>query len=91
MFFLHRSKERTPVASTIPFVPAADWSAKVAKGQTDGRGNAPEMSGMKYQLIGFFSKSPRKSGFSDLQDFFFALIQFILSSCQKSPSPSQNH
>jgi hypothetical protein len=28
----------------------------------------------------------RKSGFSDSEDFFFALIQFILSSCQKSPS-----
>ena len=39
------------------------------------------MSSMKYQIIGFFSKSPRKSGFSDSQDFFFALIQFILSSC----------
>jgi len=78
MFFLHLSRERTSIASTIAFVPAVGWLAKVPKGQTDGRGSAPEMSGMKYQLIGFFSKSPRKSRFSDSQDFFFALIQFIV-------------
>jgi hypothetical protein len=91
MFLLHLSKERTPIASTILFVSAASRSAKVARGQTNGRASAREMSGMKYQLIGFLSDSPRKSRLSDSQDFFFALIQFILSSCQKSPSPSQNH
>jgi len=58
----------------------------VAKGQTDGRASARETSGMKYQLIGFFSKSPRKFGLSDSQDLFFTLIQFILSSRKKSPS-----
>jgi hypothetical protein len=78
MFFLYPSKERTPIASTIPSVPASGRSAKVAKGQADGRGRTPEMSGMKHQLIGFFSKSPGKSGFSDSQDFSFPLIQFIL-------------
>jgi hypothetical protein len=91
MFFLHLSKERTPVVSTTLFVSGAGRSAKVAEGQTDGRASAREMSGMKYQMIGCFSKSPRKAGLSDLQDFFFALIQFILSSRQRSPSPSENH
>jgi formylmethanofuran dehydrogenase subunit D len=51
IFFLHLSKERTPIASTIIFVPAVGWLAKVAKGQTDGCGSAPEMSGMKYRLF----------------------------------------
>jgi hypothetical protein len=83
MFFLHHAKEGTPIASTILFVSGAGWSAKVAKGQADGRASARETSGMEYPLIGCFSKSPRKSRFSDSQDFFFALIQFILSSCQK--------
>jgi hypothetical protein len=78
MFFLDHSKERTPIASTILYVSGAGRSANVAKGQTDDRGSALEMSGMKCGLFGSLSDSPRKSGFSDSQDFFFALIQFIL-------------
>jgi hypothetical protein len=77
-FFFPLSKERAPTVSTIRFVPAAGRSAKVAKGQTDGRGSAPEMSGMKYRLFEFLADSSRKSGLSDLQDFSFPLIQFIL-------------
>jgi hypothetical protein len=34
--------------------------------------SGPEMAGMKYRLLGFFSDSPRKSRFSDLQDFSFS-------------------
>jgi hypothetical protein len=51
MFFLHLSKERTPIASTILYVSGAGRSAKVAEGQTDGRASAREMSGMKYRLF----------------------------------------
>jgi hypothetical protein len=72
MFFLHHSKERAPIASTILYVSGAGRSGKLAKGQTDGHGSAPEMFGMKYRLFGFLSDLPSKSRLSDLQDFSFS-------------------